>query len=68
MKEETSKLTAEAQSDDKEISEKGETKQLTGAAKSLCIPFNQPPLPEGTKCFTGNGALAREWTLWGRSY
>lgn len=40
---------------------------LTGAAKTLCIPFNQPPLPEGTKCFTGKG-IAREWTLFGRSY
>mmetsp|Transcript_17608 Transcript_17608/g.28500 ORF Transcript_17608/g.28500 Transcript_17608/m.28500 type:complete len:521 (+) Transcript_17608:112-1674(+) len=47
---------------------KGESKALTGAAKTLCIPFSQPPLPPGTKCFTGNGLEAKEWCLWGRSY
>jgi len=41
--------------------------ELTGAAKSLCIPFEQPELPQGTKCFAcGNAAVA--WTLFGRSY
>ena len=39
-----------------------------GAAKTLCIPFQQPPLPEGTLCFTGNGKRATAWALWGRSY
>ena len=39
----------------------------SAAAKTLCIPFEQPPLPEGTKCFfTGRPAV--NWTLWGRSY
>ena len=39
----------------------------SAAAKTLCIPFEQPPLPEGTKCFfTGKPAV--NWTLWGRSY
>ncbi|KAK3278311.1 hypothetical protein CYMTET_13745 [Cymbomonas tetramitiformis] len=38
-----------------------------GAAKTLCIPFTQPPLPEGTKCFI-TGRPAKSWTLWGRSY
>lgn len=42
--------------------------QLSGAAKSLCIPFNQPPIKEGTMCFTGNGEKATAWSLWGRSY
>ena len=39
-----------------------------GAAKTLCIPFQQPPLPPGTPCFTGNGKTATVWALWGRSY
>jgi len=24
---------------------------LTGAAKTLCIPFEQDPIQEGTRCF-----------------
>ena len=42
-------------------------KALTGAAKTLCVPFTQPPL-DGLKCFTGNGKPATAWCLWGRSY
>jgi prolyl-tRNA synthetase len=69
VKDETKKLTASTTSQEpEEISEKGESKSLTGAAKTLCIPFNQPPMPEGTLCFTGNNLLAKEWCLWGRSY
>jgi len=41
---------------------------LTGAAKTLCIPLAQPPMPEGQMCFTGRGGLATAWALWGRSY
>jgi len=41
--------------------------QLTGAAKSLCIPFDQPQLPAGTKCFCCGGE-AKQWTIFGRSY
>ncbi len=37
------------------------------AAKTLCIPFNQPELPPGTKCFA-SGKDAKCWVLWGRSY
>lgn len=37
------------------------------AAKSLCIPYDQPPLPEGTMCFV-SGKPAKCWVLWGRSY
>lgn len=44
------------------------SKGLTGAAKTLCIPFEQPPLAPGTKCFTGSGKDAVSWALWGRSY
>lgn len=45
----------------------GEGATLTGAAKSLCIPFEQPALPEGAKCFAC-GKPATCWTLFGRSY
>jgi len=37
------------------------------AAKTLCIPFDQPDLPPGTKCFI-SGKPAECWVLWGRSY
>ena len=37
------------------------------AAKTLCIPFKQPELPAGTKCFA-SGLDATCWILWGRSY
>lgn len=37
------------------------------AAKTLCIPFTQPDLPEGTKCIA-SGLPATCWVLWGRSY
>lgn len=42
--------------------------KMSGAAKTLCIPFEQPPMPEGQMCFTGSGKPARCWALWGRSY
>ena len=43
------------------------SKGLTGAAKTLCIPFEQPPMPVDTKCFCcGQGA--QTWVMWGRSY
>ena len=37
------------------------------AAKTLCIPFDQPDLPAGTKCIA-SGLPATCWVLWGRSY
>ncbi len=37
------------------------------AAKSLCIPLEQPDLPPGTQCFI-SGKPAVKWVLWGRSY
>lgn len=40
---------------------------MSGAAKTLCIPHEQPPLPEGTKCFY-SGRPAKCWCLFGRSY
>jgi len=37
------------------------------AAKTLCIPLDQPELPTGTKCFVSEKP-ATCWVLWGRSY
>lgn len=45
-----------------------ETFGLTGSAKSLCIPFEQPPLAQGTPCFAGCGKAATAHCLFGRSY
>ncbi len=42
-------------------------KKLSGAAKTLCIPFEQSPLPKGTKCFACD-CDARVNAMWGRSY
>ncbi|KAG7032618.1 Proline--tRNA ligase, cytoplasmic [Cucurbita argyrosperma subsp. argyrosperma] len=46
---------------------KTRTKGEMGAAKTLCSPFEQPELPEGTKCFA-SGKPAKKWSYWGRSY
>lgn len=43
------------------------TAALSVSAKTLCIPFDQPDLPEGIKCFH-TGRPAKCWVLWGRSY
>jgi len=43
------------------------TEALSVSAKTLCIPFDQPELPEGTICFH-TGKPAKCWTLWGQSY
>ena len=40
---------------------------LTGAAKTLCMPFEQEPIEDGTKCFHC-GVAATKRVLWGRSY
>ena len=40
---------------------------LTGAAKSLCMPFKQPELAAGTNCVRC-GEEAKIWCLFGRSY
>jgi len=53
-----------AEGDDKE----GEAfEKLTGAAKSLCTPFQQPELPAGTCCVLCRKP-AINFTLFGRSY
>ncbi|KAI3944016.1 hypothetical protein MKW98_015168 [Papaver atlanticum] len=46
---------------------KERTKGEMGACKTLCTPFDQPELPEGTLCFA-SGKPAKKWTYWGRSY
>lgn len=47
--------------------EDDEPDQLTGAAKSLCIPFQQPPMPAETCCI-GCETPAYQWCLFGKSY
>ncbi len=44
-----------------------ERTSVSVAGKTLCIPFEQPELPAGTKCFA-SGLEAKCWVLWGRSY
>ncbi|CAN8288768.1 unnamed protein product [Cochlearia groenlandica] len=46
---------------------KARTKGETGATKTLCSPFDQFELPEGTLCFA-SGKPAKKWTYWCRSY
>jgi len=41
---------------------------LTGSAKSLCIPFDQPSDCTSTPCFGDCGANGVSWCLFGRSY
>lgn len=54
--------------DSEELVKKKSTAESTGgAAKTLCIPFEQPALEAGTKCFI-TGEPATCWVLWGRSY
>lgn len=52
--------------EESDVKETG-VEKLTGAAKSLCIPFEQPELPANTKC-VGCDKNAVNWTLFGRSY
>lgn len=59
--EESLKLKSQAES-------KGvEDAKQTGAAKSLCIPFEQDAIPSGAVCFCC-GKSAKRWALFGRSY
>merc|ERR1711937_267750 len=41
---------------------------MSGAAKTLCIPFEQEPMPPGTKCIGLPDRDAKMWVLFGRSY
>jgi len=47
--------------------EEDERAATSVAAKTLCIPFDQPDLPTGSKCIA-SGMDATCWILWGRSY
>ncbi|CAM9392531.1 unnamed protein product [Ascophyllum nodosum] len=51
----------------KEGEEEAANAATSVAAKTLCIPMDQPELPEGTPCFI-SGKPAKCWVLWGRSY
>eukprot|EP00878_Enallax_costatus_P002799 GHUV01002991.1.p1 GENE.GHUV01002991.1~~GHUV01002991.1.p1 ORF type:complete len:549 (+),score=178.34 GHUV01002991.1:215-1861(+) len=56
--------------DDETVEEDVKKRSATAdamGAKTLCIPFEQPELPEGTLCFA-SGKPAKNWALWGRSY
>lgn len=51
-----------------------EQNSLTGAVKTLCLPFEEElnrlhiaPLSAESQCFLCH-AVAKAWTLWGRSY
>jgi prolyl-tRNA synthetase len=52
-------------SHDESVASEGE--HLTGAAKTLCMPFQQDPIAEGEVCFQC-GEVATRRALWGRSY
>jgi len=54
-------------STDNNNSEAEKFEPLSGAAKSLCIPFEQPQLEQGSVCFNC-GKPAKVHCLWGRSY
>ena len=41
---------------------------LSGAVKTLCLPLEQPEMPEGQMCFFKKGEKAKRWCLMGRSY
>jgi prolyl-tRNA synthetase len=68
--EDIKKLTAQI-SKEQVKDESGEAPALSGAMKTLCIPFEssgyQEPMAPGTMCFF-TGKPAKRWTLWGRSY
>ena len=56
--------------EEEEVEEEVKAKSATplgAGAKTLCLPFEQPEMPEGTLCFA-SGKPAKRWTLWGRSY
>uniref|UniRef100_A0A7S1GDH7 proline--tRNA ligase n=1 Tax=Bicosoecida sp. CB-2014 TaxID=1486930 RepID=A0A7S1GDH7_9STRA len=56
---------AEEKGEEEDAEEKA--KKLSGSAKTLCVPFEQEAMPEGTKCFQC-GEAASAFCLWGRSY
>jgi len=71
IKKRTGEAAKELEAKERELEEAGVVQEsgerLTGAAKSLNVPFEQPELPAGTKC-VGCDHNAAKWVLWGRSY
>mmetsp|Transcript_55509 Transcript_55509/g.84014 ORF Transcript_55509/g.84014 Transcript_55509/m.84014 type:complete len:310 (+) Transcript_55509:2-931(+) len=61
--------TAKKRSKEEKLAGESEDERtsVSAAAKTLCIPFDQPDLPAGTPCFI-SGKPAKCWVLWGRSY
>jgi prolyl-tRNA synthetase len=51
----------------KEMAEKNSELQLTGQAKTLCIPLESEPIKQDEKCFRC-GEEAKVRVLWGRTY
>lgn len=51
---------------EEDVKRRSASKDAMGA-KTLCIPLEQPELPEGAVCFA-SGKPAKNWALWGRSY
>ncbi|KAJ0969854.1 hypothetical protein J5N97_022731 [Dioscorea zingiberensis] len=45
---------------------KSKTKGELGPAKTLCTPFDQPELPEGTLCFASRKP-SKKWTYWDKA-
>ncbi|CAD8048968.1 unnamed protein product [Paramecium sonneborni] len=64
--EEQIKAKSGSESKEKDLEIDGQI-QLTGSAKTLCIPLNQEEILEGQKCFHC-GCQAKRYVLWGRSY
>lgn len=67
--EEIKKKSGEVDNNDTEmLNEQGEKiEKLSGAAKSLCIPFEQPVGIENHKCVMC-GTAGKEFIMFGRSY
>ena len=57
---------ADEESIEEDVKRRSATPDAMGA-KTLCMPLEQPELPEGTPCFV-SGKPAKNWVLWGRSY
>jgi len=63
------KKSGESAKEEKETTTEGEeVEKLTGSAKSLCIPFEQPALPTGSVTCIGCAKKPSMWVLFGRSY
>lgn len=57
---------ADEEAVEEDVKKRSTTSDAVGA-KTLCIPLEQPAMPEGQVCFA-SGKPAKNWALWGRSY